>query len=367
MPLGSGYVDFGNGIYRFDPALNMERMRPHYERKMFFNGYHWLHRTDAMGFRNPIDRKRVDVALIGDSMIYGHGLDESETVRSHLERILGRPVANLSEQGGAMDYEYETLKHDAVRLHPRYVFIFFLNNDITDVEGRLSDGEMRRFLQLPVSDHTSRYFNLKRAHHLGQGDLSVRNLYVVRSAMLLEDLLGKRIAQYLASRHQTRPAVTVSAPAPSSTVAMAGNPTEISASASAQPVWMTQPPFDADPRMQLAMQFHLRAILKARDFAMRHAMRMAYVFIPVPLPYDSLYEEIIAAYCRTNGIDFFSLRPALDAAQAKGTQIYLTGDGHFSNAGTAITAQALANHFHLRDASAGAEAASVVALFPNRQ
>jgi|HubBroStandDraft_6_1064221.scaffolds.fasta_scaffold720385_2 hypothetical protein len=111
----------------------MERMRPHYERKMFFNGYHWLHRTDWMGFRNPTDRKQVDIALIGDSMIYGHGLDESETVCSHLERILGRPVANLSEQGGAMDYEYEILKDDAVLLHPFYVFIFFLNNDISDV------------------------------------------------------------------------------------------------------------------------------------------------------------------------------------------------------------------------------------------
>src|SRR5271170_1273943 len=349
--LGSGYVDFANGIYRFDPALNMERMRPHYERKMFFNGYHWLHRTDWMGFRNPIDRKRVDIALIGDSMVYGHGLDESETVRSHLERMLGRPVANLSEQGGAMDYEYEILKHDAVRLHPRYVFIFFFNNDISDVEGRLSDGEMRRFLELPVGDHTTRYFILKPTPHLRRGDWSMRNLYVRRSAMLLEHLLSARIAGYLASRHPTRPVVTVSAPAPSSTVAMAGNPTTNSASASARPAWMTQPPFAADPRMQLAMQFHLRAILKAQDFAARHAMRMAYVFIAVPLPYDSLYEEIIAAYCRTNGIDFFSLRPALDAARANGTQIYLTGDGHFSNAGTAITAQALADHFHLRDSN----------------
>jgi hypothetical protein len=209
---------------------------------------------------------------------------------------------------------------------------------------------MRRFLELPVGDHTTRYFNLKRAHHLGQRDLSVRNLYVVRSGILLEDLLGKRIAGYLASRHQTRPAVTVSAPAPSSHIAIAVNPTNNSASA--QPVWMTQAPFAADPRMQLAMQFHLRAILKAKDFAARHAMRMAYVFIPVPLPYDSLYEEIIAAYCRTNGIDFFSLRPALDVARGKGSQVYLAGDYHFSDAGTAFTAQALADHFHLRDANA---------------
>src|SRR5580700_8694401 len=74
--LGTGYVDFGNGIYRFDPELNMERMRPHYHRHMFFSGYFWYHQTDWMGFRNPTDREHDDIVLIGDSMIYGHGLEE---------------------------------------------------------------------------------------------------------------------------------------------------------------------------------------------------------------------------------------------------------------------------------------------------
>jgi len=187
--LGTGYVDFGDGIYRFDPALNMERMRPHYRREMFFNGYFWLHQTDWMGFRNPTDRHHDDIVLIGDSMIYGHGLEETSTVRSHLERLLGRPVANLGLQGGAMDTEYETLRHDTVRLSPQWVFIFFLNNDITDIESRLPDDEIRRFLALPVEDHTTRYFNLRPYPHHRRGNFDWRNLYVVRSYRLLQNLL----------------------------------------------------------------------------------------------------------------------------------------------------------------------------------
>ena len=322
--LGTGYARAGDGIYRFDPSLNMVRMRPHYARKMFFNGYHWHHKSDWMGFRNPLDRNRADVVLLGDSMIYGHGLEEPVLVRSHLEGLLNRPVANLGMQSGAMDYEYEIIKHDAARLDPRYLFVFFLNNDITDVEGRLSDSEMRRFLELPVYDHTTRYFDLKSDWYRAQGDFSIRDLYVVRTGLLFKHLLTQWISD--SSRlHQGNPTVAASAVTPSQRAAMPKNPS------ADQPAWMKQPPFEGDPRMQLAMQFHLYAILKARDFAERHGMRMVYVFITVPLPFDSLYESAIADYCRTNGIEFFSLRPALDEAQRAGKQVYLPGDGHFSD------------------------------------
>ncbi len=338
--LGTGYVDFGDGIYRFDPALNMERMRPHYRREMFFNGYFWRHQTDWMGFRNPADRTHDDIVLIGDSMIYGHGVEEHDTVRSWLERLVDRPVANLGIQGGAMDTEYEVLRHDAVRLSPQWVFIFFLNNDITDVEGRLTDGEMRRFLQLPVRDHTTRYFNLRPYPHHRRGQFDWRNLYVIRAYRLLEKETKnqmRRAAMAIngAAPDHARVADRVSAPA-------SGN------AGAAQPRWTAQPPFAGDARMQLAMRFHPRAILKSDDFARRHHFRFAYVFIPVPLPYDQLYESIIEAYCRGHGVDFFSLRQSYDAARLAGTQLYLPHDGHLTGAGARVTAQALADRFGLR-------------------
>ena len=75
--------------------------------------------------------------------------------------------------------------------------------------------------------------------------------------------------------------------------------------------------------MQLAMRFHLRAILKADDLARRHNIHFAYVFIAVPQPFDSTYETIIADYCRAHGIDFFSLRPTYETAQRSRLGIFL--------------------------------------------
>jgi hypothetical protein len=332
--LGTGYVDFGNGIYRFDPEVNMERMRPHYHRHMFFNGYFWHHQTDWMGFRNPNDREHDDIVLIGDSMIYGHGLEEPSTVRSQLEKLVGRPVANLAIQGGAMDNEYEILRHDAVRLSPRFVFIFFLNNDLTDL-GRLSDDELQHFIDLPVDDHTTRYFQLQKRWVSRRIGFDWRDLYVVRAYLLLV--------------HQFNPIFRRDRSRGSSTNQPAGSFIPKSYPASdVKSGWTREAPFAGDPRMQLAMRFHLRAILKADDFAHRHKFHFAYVFIPVPLPFDSTYEAIIADYCRVHRIDFFSLRRAYENAEHLGVGLYLPRDGHLTAAGAEVTAEALANHFPLR-------------------
>jgi hypothetical protein len=345
--VGDGYVIFGNGIYRFDTELNMKRMRPHYVREMFFNGYHWTHRGDWMGFRNPVDRAAVDVALIGDSMIYGHGLEENQTVSSHLERLIGRPVANLGEQGAAMDYEYQILRHDAVRLHPRYVFIFFLNNDITDVMQRVKDADNRRFLALPLSDHTTPWFSPSHPYP----NHPLNDLYVVRSSKLLETLVNMWMAALRARWHSNpaRGAASVGAVKPV-TAAIAPSDARDDALLPLDPAWISVPPFAGDPKMQLALRFHLRAISKANDFAKRNGMRMSFIFISTPrVDYNTLYEEINAEYCREHGIDFFSLRPALESARRAGKEINLPHDGHLTDAGAAVTAKALVDHFHLSD------------------
>jgi hypothetical protein len=143
--LCTGYVDFGDGIYRFDPTLNTERMRPHYRREMFFNGYYWHHQTDWMGFRNPKDRSHVDIALIGDSMVYGHGLEEPSTVRSNLERFWADPSAISAFK--AAGWIMNTKSCATTRLSCRQVgyLFFFLNNDLGDLD-RLSEADLQRFL-----------------------------------------------------------------------------------------------------------------------------------------------------------------------------------------------------------------------------
>jgi hypothetical protein len=227
--LGFPYDDRPHGIFRFNPEMNMLMMRPQYEREMYFNGYHWHHKTDRMGFRNPVDRTAADVVLLGDSMIYGHGVEETSTVRHHLEQALGRPVANLGMQAAGIHQEYQVLKRFGVPLAPRHVFLFFLVNDIFDLTAALTDQDMERFLALPVEDHTTPYFDIQPPYKpsMRLGD-QWRELYAFRALEFLWYHLERPLARQAAA---------------------------------AETDW-DQPIFRQKPRYALAMRVHLRALLK---------------------------------------------------------------------------------------------------------
>jgi len=81
----SKYTDRPGGIKYWDPVLKMPFMIPSLTTEMYYNGYRWRHRTDALGFRNETLRIPADVVLLGDSLIYGHGVDVDQTVGHHLE------------------------------------------------------------------------------------------------------------------------------------------------------------------------------------------------------------------------------------------------------------------------------------------
>jgi hypothetical protein len=173
------------------------------------------------------------------------------------------------------------------------------------------------------------------------GNFDWRNFYVVRSYGLLKHLVESKWNR----RRSPQPAAAGSRKsAPPSAGELAP------AAATAPPQWGSEPPFAGNPRMQLAMRFHLRAILKSEDFARRRHFHFAYVFVAVPKPYDEFYERVIGEFCRRNQIEFFSLRPAYEKAERAGVQLYLPHDGHLTDAGARITAQALAARFDLREA-----------------
>jgi len=138
------------GIYRYNPELHMNRMRPDFKCDMYFNRYKWHHETDSMGFRNPTNRETGKVVLLGDSMIYGHGVEETATVRHHLEKLINHSVINLGMPSSSIHQEYQTLKNFGVQLEPEYVFLFFLYNDIQELVVHFTDEEFTRFMEIPV-------------------------------------------------------------------------------------------------------------------------------------------------------------------------------------------------------------------------
>ncbi len=138
------------GIYYIDPNLGIHFMIPDHSTTMTYNGYTWHHRTDRLGFRNAALNVPADVLLLGDSMIYGHGVDVEHTVARELENRTGLTVANLGHQGDCAFQEAYRLTENIGRFRPRWVVHVFSPNDIVDLYVHLRDEPMQRFIATPV-------------------------------------------------------------------------------------------------------------------------------------------------------------------------------------------------------------------------
>lgn len=146
----SKYTSRAGGIYYGDRNLRMHFMIPNMTTEMYTNGYVWQHQSDALGFRNKTLHIPADVVLLGDSLIYGQGVDFEQTVGYFLEQLADMAVANLGRQGDCAYQEAYLLTEYITVFKPRYVFYFFSPNDITDLYVYLSDNAMKEFIDQPV-------------------------------------------------------------------------------------------------------------------------------------------------------------------------------------------------------------------------
>ncbi len=122
-----------NGIYYYDPFLNINFMKPNFTIIAYYNGYYWTHKTDNSGFRNEESNGNADIILLGDSYIYGHGLEAHQTVGFFIENITGLSVANLARQGDTSYQELYILNMFGFEYHPKYILYFFFENDLYDL------------------------------------------------------------------------------------------------------------------------------------------------------------------------------------------------------------------------------------------
>lgn len=322
--VASGYNRSITGVYRYNPELKMNLMRPNYERGMFYNGYKWRHKTDSMGFRNPTDRESGEVVLLGDSMIYGHGVNETSTVRRHLENIINRPVINLGRQGDCIHQEYQVLKTFGVQLKPEYVFLFFLVNDISDLVIYFTDEEFVRFMGIPVENHTTPYYRIKppRNKYL-RFKFYIRSLSVYRAYDLLKNYTREfKLNKLWPFKHG-----------------------EANASDS---TWQSLPFFRERPGYVNAMRFHLKALLKIQDIADKNNFKFVNVFIYTSLieEEEQTYENIMSGFCKSHDINFLNLRDSFVSELENEKTLFLKGDGHFSDEGAALAAKIVADYIN---------------------
>ena len=146
----SRYTVRAGGIYYRDRNLRMNFMIPNFETTMYANGYVWRHQTDALGFRNAPLHIPADVVVLGDSLVYGQGVDFEDTLGNRLEERSGLRVVNLGLQGDCAFQEAYRLTAYIEVFKPRFVVYVFTPNDIEDLYVYLSDAAMEAFIAQPV-------------------------------------------------------------------------------------------------------------------------------------------------------------------------------------------------------------------------
>jgi hypothetical protein len=129
------------------PQFRIALHRPSFTSHCYANGYHWTHTSDASGFRNPETWERADVVLLGDSMVYGHGLEERETLAHFLREETGLAVANQAITGGCPVHYLVYFNNFTLPLKPRTVVVGFHPNDLADIRTLRTPREIAMFAE----------------------------------------------------------------------------------------------------------------------------------------------------------------------------------------------------------------------------
>jgi hypothetical protein len=131
------------GMYRLDPHAGPV-LFPSVRLRTYWAGRWWWHETNAQGFRGPA-LERADAVFLGDSMIYGHGLEAEQAVPARFAARTGLSAANLGQQGTGLIQSWQTLRRTGLALRPRWVFVCAHPTDIGEALRYYDPGELARF------------------------------------------------------------------------------------------------------------------------------------------------------------------------------------------------------------------------------
>lgn len=313
--ISTKYTTAPGGIYYLDPVLNINFMYPNFRTDMYYNDYHWVHQTDQFGFRSEGAITRADIVLLGDSFIYGHGVNIDATVGHFIQRFTGCSVMNMARQG---DYSYPEaylLTEYIDRFSPRYVLYFYYENDLSELRSHLSDDEINQFINTPVNqiknkprmdmDAAIKMTRERYQREIRKGSLTRylrRNSYIVRGVdcVFFVQRLGKRFRLSQRGTHDINDEET--------------------------PEW----------------QYTLHSISYMNYIAKLHDAR----FIIVPItPDNERHQEILHEFARKNDIAFIETK----AINRSDKSLWLPGDGHFSEKGAQTIAHLVADELSTKN------------------
>ncbi len=313
----TGYHWQRGGIYTLDERFG-PLLRPAFRREMYWAGHEWTHETNSDGYRGG-RLEQADAVFIGDSMIYGHGVEAEETVPFQFERQKGWRSANLGQQGMCLLQGYMMLMAKGLRLQPQVVFACSHYNDLEESTHWYAPEELQRFLDSPEGQP---YLPLARPRYRPPGPFEIARLWSAHVALPTKTggILG---AIWRFSDEPER-------------VLSGGPPWSVPPESLLEQPFVAGSP-EASAEDALRWRVHRRAMKEIGLAAARVGARVIFVDLGYPRAFSRQIEEEalrLGAEYSDGG------RVALERA-LRGEDVYLPNDGHWSPAGSRIVAQAL--------------------------
>ena len=280
-------------------------------------------RYDAHGFRNPRTMDRAAIVAIGDSFLEAGLVPDDEILTARLARAFSTEVANLGHGAYGPQQELIVLRRLGLPLKPEVILWFaFEGNDLLDVF---------RFEQ----------FRREMANRSALSGFRARSL---------TDNALRTI------RWATKPALT------QDTAEATRRSCQLRRTDSIPPedrrIYFAYPGLPLTAGDQRALAELQRAVKDAHTLARQSESAFMLLFIPTKFRvYSHLCDfppdaygptwigndlpDRLAGWSREQGIDFFDLTPALQAAAGAGRLVYFADDGHWNGAGHDVVTAAL--------------------------
>ncbi|MDX1645490.1 MAG: hypothetical protein R3244_14145, partial [Thermoanaerobaculia bacterium] len=317
----SKYGAFPGGMYFHDPVTEMNFLKPDFETEAYFNGYRWHHRADSLGFRNPPRLEEREVLLLGDSLIYGHGVEEVETTGHYLRSEHGIAAYNMARQGDCVYQSYVLLRLHARDLGPTDVVLFVFLNDFHDVTFYRD----RRLIEArPEADWDYEAMRRRLAEIEGQQTLHPRLLLGLASTRLLRGIA------------QSPPTLGLVRSAEASTREQGPRPTRALPGAT-DPIDLPYLEALLDPSLFARVAAYYEATL--RDLSRRSSdagSRLTVVHLAIDDRVDERWRAaterlsaFLAGTCQRSEIRYFTTEGLFTGCD----DCFLPGDGHLSPAG----------------------------------
>lgn len=151
--------------YRWDSATDY-RLRPNLDLRFDTDEFSTRIRTNGQGLRDPAwqdNESRPVVLLVGDSLVFGHGVEQADSFAVGLQNILGNGVrvVNSGHPGWDTRRELAWLRAEGLRYRPRVVVVGFVLNDVLSNSGEFrfspTAGGWLRYLPFPAISTTFQY------------------------------------------------------------------------------------------------------------------------------------------------------------------------------------------------------------------